>query len=67
MLDKLRGSLRSRTAWFAYTVMAAGLIEQATPFLASLIPEDFRGLAIWIAGGVVLFLRMLTKDPLEMK
>ena len=67
MIDKLRGSLRSKTAWFAYTVMAAGLIEQAAPFLASLIPEDYRGLAIWIAGGVVLFLRMVTKAPLEKK
>lgn len=66
-IDKLRGSLRSKTAWFAYMLMAAGVIDQLTPFIASMVPQKYSGLVVAVLGLLVWILRAATSKPLDAK
>lgn len=66
-IDKMRGSLRSKTAWFAYMLVTTGLIDQIQPGILQLVPPKYNGLAAIVIGGVVFWLRSITSKPLEEK
>jgi Sec-independent protein secretion pathway component TatC len=67
-VDKLRGSLYSRSVWFGVIVAVLGLIEQASPTLISqLIPADYAGAVTALFGLAVWALRWVTTKPLEDK
>jgi hypothetical protein len=67
-LYKLRGSLYSKTSNAAIIVAVIGVLEQLAPgLLASVIPADYRGLALSGVGVAFWLLRWITSKPLEVK
>ncbi len=67
VIEKLHATLKSKTALFAYLVMIAGLIDQVSPFIAQMVPQQYSGLVVSLLGLIVWTLRWITKKPLEDK
>jgi hypothetical protein len=67
-LDKLRGSLYSKSSWFGVGVALIGLADQLAPsLLPALVPAQYTGLAVSLSGVAVWLLRWVTTQPLEQK
>jgi len=68
MLDKLKGSLYSKTSNAAIVVAVIGVLEQLAPgLLASVVPADYSGLALSGIGVAFWLLRWVTGKPLDEK
>jgi hypothetical protein len=67
ILQKLKGSLYSKTSNFALLTILLGLADQLLPQVAAFVPADYRGLALAVAGVVFWCLRWVTTKPLERK
>jgi hypothetical protein len=67
-LDKLRGSLYSRTMRFGGLAVVLGLIDQFGGLaIGKLIPPDYAGLVVSALGVLMWLLRWVTDKPLESK
>lgn len=68
MLDKLKGSLYSKTSNAAIVIAVIGVLEQLAPgLLASVVPADYSGLALSGIGVAFWLLRWVTSKPLDEK
>lgn len=67
-MEKLKGSLYSKSAWFGVVVALLGLLEQVFPTLVTqLVPAGYTGGVMAVFGLVVWTLRWVTVAPLEEK
>ena len=68
MLNKLKGSLYSKTSNAAIVVAVIGVLEQLAPgLLANVVPADYAGLLISALGVLFWLLRWVTSKPLDLK
>ncbi len=68
VLEKLRGSLASKTSNAALVVVVIGAAEQVShSVVATLVPADYAGLALSLLGVVFWGLRWVTSKPLEQR
>jgi hypothetical protein len=68
MLNKLKGSLYSKTSNAAIIVAVIGVLEQLAPgVLANVVPVQYNGLLISALGVLFWLLRWVTSKPLEVK
>lgn len=65
ILQKLKGSLWSKTSNFAVIVTVIGLLEQTSPHLFSAVAPEYRGLVMSLVGVVFWLLRWVTTTPLD--
>lgn len=63
----VRGASRSRTIWFAGSMIAAGVLEQAAGVVTAVVPEEYKGIAIAVIGLMTAVLRLVTNKPLTEK
>lgn len=66
-MNKLIGSLKSKTAWFALLLVVIGALQQNMEVVTNLIGSDNIGTFTSITGVLVYVLRLLTTRPLEEK
>ena len=66
-MDKLLGSLKSKTAYFALALVLVGAIEQNAALVSEIVGADNRGVFTAIVGVIVYVLRLVTGRPLEAK
>lgn len=67
-LEKLHGSLYSKTAQLGVFITVIGLAEQTLPgVIARVVPAEYYGLAISTLGVIIWCLRWITSKPLEEK
>lgn len=67
MLDKIINSFKSKTALFAMLLTIAGVIQQNTEVITSIIGANNTGILMSGIGVVVYFLRWVTTTSLEKK
>lgn len=59
------GNLKSKTSWAGVLLMAVGGLEQSG--LLELVPDEYKGLAISMVGGLMFFLRNVTSQSVAAK
>ncbi len=68
VLEKLKGSLYSKTSNAAVIVAVVGVAEQLVPgILSNIVPADYAGLALSGLGALFWLLRWVTSKPLDLK
>lgn len=68
MIQKLKGSLYSKSAWLGLLITSLGLLEQFYPTLISqLIPNEYAGMVASLFGIIIWLLRWVTTKPLDEK
>lgn len=66
IVEKLQGSLKSKTAWFAALLTVLGAVQSQVD-LVGLIGEQNAGVVLSVIGGIVYWLRLVTNTPVEKK
>ncbi len=66
-MDFITGALKSKTVQFSGAVVALGVLEQTSGLFTTLVPEEYRGIAIATIGLVSAVLRFITTKPLAEK
>jgi hypothetical protein len=67
MMDKILGSLKSKTAWFAVLLVVAGALQQNMEVVTAAIGEGNVGWFTSFVGVVVYVLRLVTTKPVDEK
>lgn len=66
-MDKLKGALVSKTAWFGLALAVLGALQQYADLFKAVLPEKYYGAFMSVVGVVVLALRFMTGTSLEDK
>lgn len=63
-MDKLLGSLQSKTAWFAVILVVLGALQQNLEVITAVVGAGNIGWFTSVIGAVVYVLRLITTKPL---
>ena len=66
-MEKLIGSLKSKTSWFAAILVVLGALQTNMEVVTNLVGEGNIGWVMSAIGGIVYVLRMVTTKPLAEK
>ena len=64
-IAKLRGSITSRTQWFAVAIGALGWVQANTELLTQILGEGRTGTLLYLAAGGIAFFRWITSKALD--
>jgi hypothetical protein len=59
--------LKSRTMWFAFSVMALGVLESQFGLIRDLLPPAYQGVTYIAISIAIGWLRIVTTQPLEQR
>ena len=66
-MEKLIGSLKSKTSWFAAILVVLGALQTNMEVVTNLVGEGNIGWVMSAIGGIVYILRMVTTKPIDEK
>ena len=66
-MEKLIGSLKSKTQWFGLVLIVLGALQQNMDTVTAVIGEGNVGVFTSVVGSIVMFLRFITTKPLNEK
>ena len=66
-MDKILGSMKSKTAWFAVLLVIAGALQQNMEVVTAAIGDGNVGWFTSAVGVLVYVLRLVTNGPVEEK
>jgi hypothetical protein len=66
-MDKLLGSLKSKTAWWALALVILGALQQNMDVVTAAIGGGNVGWFVSVTGVITYILRLVTTQPIEAK